>query len=157
VEIARLELADMDATALVHRAALNDALPWLAKLHTPQEDRTYFRNRLFQACEIWGAIDGNALLGFIAFREDWINQLYVLPGAQRKGIGTALLEIAKAAFPRLHAWTFQRNSRARNFYERRGFIPIKWTDGENDEKEPDILYLWEAGSGGTSENLNRDR
>jgi hypothetical protein len=51
VEIARLELADMDATALVHRAALNDALPWLAKLHTPQEDRTYFRNRLFQAAK----------------------------------------------------------------------------------------------------------
>lgn len=143
--ITRLQLTDMDAVALVHRAALDEALPWLAGLHTPQEDRAYFRDRVFQAREIWGAIGGNVLVGLIAFREDWVDQLYVLPRAQRKGLGTTLLDVAVAAFPRLHAWTFQRNSGARDLYERRGFVPIKWTDGENEEKEPDVLYLWEAG------------
>ncbi|HTD14165.1 MAG TPA: GNAT family N-acetyltransferase, partial [Chthoniobacterales bacterium] len=71
------------------------------------------------------------------------DQLYVLPSAQRHGIGTALLDIARGAFSSLNVWTFQRNTAARNFYESRGFVKIKETDGaDNAEKEPDILYFW---------------
>jgi putative acetyltransferase len=69
----------------------------------------------------------------------------VRPDAQRRGIGTALLRIVQAAFPRLQLWTFQRNAPGRRFYETRGFVLVKETDGaRNDEKEPDALYLWEA-------------
>jgi hypothetical protein len=43
----------------------------------------------------------------------------------------------------LQLWTFQRNSRARGFYEARGFNLIERTDGaRNEEREPDALYLW---------------
>ncbi|WP_461320414.1 GNAT family N-acetyltransferase [Bradyrhizobium elkanii] len=42
-----------------------------------------------------GAFDGAAMSGVIAFRDGWIGQLYVLPGAQGRGIGGALLEIAR--------------------------------------------------------------
>lgn len=139
----RLELNDMDAAAAVHRAALLDALPIFQGLHTPEEDQHYFRQHVFQICEVWGGFDESVLAGIIAFRKDWIDQLYVLPGSQRRGIGTALLEIARDAFPSLSAWTFQRNTVARNFYESRGFVKIKETDGaDNAEKEPDILYFW---------------
>jgi putative acetyltransferase len=86
------------------------------------------------------------LVGIIAFRRDWIDQLYVLHGAQRRGIGTALLGVARNAFSSLNAWTFQRNTAARNFCESRGFVKIKETDGsDNAEKEPDILYFWSRG------------
>jgi putative acetyltransferase len=45
----------------------------------------------------------------------------------------------------LHLWTFQRNDRARRFYEGRGFVLVRQTDGSgNEEKEPDALYVWEA-------------
>jgi hypothetical protein len=38
-------------------------------------------------------------------------------------------------------WCFQRNTRARRFYERRGFAPIRFTDGSaNEERCPDVLY-----------------
>jgi GNAT superfamily N-acetyltransferase len=84
------------------------------------------------------------MTGIIAFRDGWIDQLYVLPHAQRRGIGTALLELAQGAFPRLHAWTFQRNTPARRFYAKRSFVLVRETDGAgNEEKEPDALYLWE--------------
>ena len=133
----------MDAAARVHRAALLHALPIFEKLHTPEEDRWYFRERVFPVCEIWGALDDVTLIGIVAFRQDWIDQLYVLPSAQRHGIGTALLDIARGAFSSLNVWTFQRNTAARNFYESRGFLKIKETDGaDNAEKEPDILYFW---------------
>ena len=140
--IRRLELAELDDAAAVHRAAFDDRLPWLAGLHTPEEDRSYFRGRVSTICEVWGAFEDETLVGIVAFREDWIDHLYILPAAQRRGMGTALLDIAKSAFPRLHLWTFQRNIAARNFYEARGFIPVRRTDGDNEENEPDTLYRW---------------
>jgi GNAT superfamily N-acetyltransferase len=139
----QLQLADMDAAARVHRAAFDRALPTLAGLHTPEEDRWFFRERVFKTCEIWGAFDRDAITGMLAFREDWIDQLYVLPEAQGRGLGTALLQVAQNAFDRLQLWTFQRNAQARRFYQARGFALIQETDGaQNEEKEPDALYLW---------------
>lgn len=138
-----LEREDMNAAARVHRLAFDQALPALAGLHTPEEDRWFFRERVFAACELWGAFDGRGMAGIIAFRPDWIDQLYVVPEAQGQGVGTALLDIAKASFARLQLWTFQRNMRARRFYQGRGFVLLRETDGaRNEEKEPDALYLW---------------
>ena len=140
----RLALEDMEAAAAVHRASFDRALPWLVGLHTPAEDRAFYRDQVFRACEVWGAERQGKLVGIIAFRRDWVDQLYVLPDAQRSGVGGTLLEIAQQAFPRLDLWTFQRNLPARRFYEANGFVAVRETDGSgNEEKEPDVLYRWE--------------
>ena len=139
----QLELTDMDAAARVLRAAFDHALPSLAGLHTPQEDRWFFRERVFKTSVVWGAFDDAAMIGMIAFREDWIDQLYVLPEVQGRGVGTELLQVVQSSFDRLHLWTFQRNAQARLFYEAKGFVLVQETDGaRNEEKEPDALYLW---------------
>jgi GNAT superfamily N-acetyltransferase len=79
----------------------------------------------------------------IAFHDDWIEQLYVLPEAQGRGLGSELLDVAKQASARLQLWTFQRNAPARRFYEARGFALVEQTDGaRNEENEPDARYLW---------------
>jgi len=141
--IRQLELADMDAAAGVHRTAFDHALPWLTGLHTPDEDRWFYRERVFTGCQVHGAFEGGALAGIIAFRSDWIDQLYVLPEVHGRGVGSELLQIAKHAFNCLQLWTFQRNLRARRFYEARGFALVEETDGAgNEEKEPDARYLW---------------
>ena len=80
----------MDAAASVHRTAFDHALPWLAGLHTPEEDRWFYRERVFTGCQVHGAFEGGALAGIIAFRNDWIDQLYVLP------------EVLPAVFRRLY-------------------------------------------------------
>jgi putative acetyltransferase len=134
---------DMAEAASVHRTSFDERLPWLAQLHTPEEDRGYWRGHLFATCDIWGAEMDGTLLGVIAFRKDWVDQLYILPSVQGQGIGSRLLDIAKGAHPQLFLWTFQRNTAARRFYEARGFVEIRQTDGAaNEEKEPDILYRW---------------
>jgi len=139
----RLELSDMDAAARIHRIAFDRALPGLAGLHTPEEDRSFFREHVFAACELWGAFGDAGMAAMIAFRKDWIDQLYVLPEAQGRGIGSSLLRRAQTSFERLQLWTFQRNAPARRFYEPRGFTLVRETDGSgNEEKEPDALYLW---------------
>jgi putative acetyltransferase len=141
----RLLLADMPAAALIHRAAFNDRFPWIEEQHTPDEDSDFWSRVVFADCEIWGAENEAGLVGVIAFCKDWIDQLYVLPEAQRKGIGTALLDIAKVAQPSLSVWTFRRNEGARLFYERHGFSAIEETDDSlNEEREPDVLYRWDA-------------
>jgi putative acetyltransferase len=147
MEMRKLELSDMDTAAAVHRTSLLYVLPMFEGRHTPQEDRQYFREHVFPICELWGAFDEQTLVGIIAFRRDWIDQLYVLPDAQRRGVGSALLEIARNKYPSLHAWTFQKNRGARSFYESRKFVNIKETDGsDNAERELDILYRWSRDS-----------
>ena len=141
--IRQLELADMDAAACVHRTAFDHALPWLTGLHTPDEDRWFYRERVFTGCQVHGAFEGGALAAIIAFRSGWIDQLYVLPEVQGRGVGSELLQVAKRAFDCLQLWTFQRNLGARRFYEARGFALVEETDGAgNEEKEPDARYLW---------------
>lgn len=139
----RLAIEDMDAAAVVHRTSFDQALPTLAGLHTPAEDRWFFRERIFPTCQLWGSFSGQELVGFIAFREAWIDQLYILPTWQGRHIGTTLLNIAQSGFDRLNLWTFQRNKNARKFYEKHGFRLVAETDGSrNEENEPDVMYSW---------------
>jgi putative acetyltransferase len=83
--LCQLELEDMDRAAAVHRASFDHALPTLAGLHTPEEDRRFFRERIFATCQVWGYLDEEELVGIIAFREGWVDQLYVLPSSQTTG------------------------------------------------------------------------
>jgi GNAT superfamily N-acetyltransferase len=138
----RLSRPEMDQVAVIFRKFLDARRPWLAGLFAPEEDRAYFRDQVFPKCRIWAAMDG-PVVGFIAFREGWIDQLYVLPPWQRRGAGRALLQIAMRSFPRLQLRTFQSNGPARAFYEAHGFVAIRKTDGsDNEEREPEILYEW---------------
>jgi GNAT superfamily N-acetyltransferase len=139
----QLNYDDMDQAATVHRRSFDHALPTLAGLHTPDEDRWFFRERVFSTCRASGYFEHDELIGFIAFREGWIDHLYVLPTSQRRGVGTALLRVPQSQFRLLSLWTFQRNSVARRFYETHGFVLVEETDGSgNEEKEPDARYTW---------------
>jgi GNAT superfamily N-acetyltransferase len=78
----------------------------------------------------------------VAVGEGFVQQLYILPGYQGLGIGSALLEKAIELAPDgLELWAFQQNERARGFYERRGFVAVEFTDGaNNEERTPDVRY-----------------
>ncbi|WJH42317.1 GNAT family N-acetyltransferase [Aliirhizobium terrae] len=133
----------MAAASRVFRSTFDQRLPWLASLHTPDEDRGFWQDHLFSTCEIWGAEQTGELLGVIAYRKEWVEQLYVLPAAQGQGIGMRLLDHAKAANDALSLWTFQRNADARAFYHGQGFAVVAETDGSgNEEREPDLLLSW---------------
>lgn len=150
IAVRRLGPGEMPAAARVHRASFDAALPWLAGLHTPEEDAGFWRDNVGVRCRVWGVGPEGGLLAVMAVAPGWIEQLYVLPEAQGRGIGTALLGQAQAEEPELSLWTFQRNQGARAFYEARGFRLVRETDGaENEEREPDALYRWrrDAGAG----------
>lgn len=142
------DLADMPAVALLHRTAMRVSLPFLPELHTAEEDRWFFEEKLFPANTVWLAEDAAGLAGYAAAAPGWLNHLYVHPNRQGSGAGSRLLTQAMLDAGELRLWTFQKNARARAFYEARGFILERLTDGaHNEEREPDALYLWRRADG----------
>lgn len=147
--VRRLARTEMAIAAAVMRVSFDDRLPHFTGLHTPEEDEYFFREIVYPSCEVWGAFMRNALVGVIAFHPEEIEQLYIHPAAQRRGIGTALLALAKATARKagtvLELSTFQCNNGARSFYESHGFTPVAFSDGaHNEERAPDIRYRWTA-------------
>jgi putative acetyltransferase len=140
--VRRARIDESDAVAALFRLSRQTAMPYLPDLHTPEEDRTFFRERIFATCAVDVAERNGELAGFCAFREGWIDQFYVHPQHQRAGVGSALLHRALIAQGEVRLWTFQRNAVARRFYEKHGFRCVATTAGENEEHEPDMLYAW---------------
>jgi GNAT superfamily N-acetyltransferase len=138
------EARDAGDIAEVHTVAMREAMPYLPHLHTDEETRGWVAEVVLPRQEVWVAEAGGRVVGVTSLEADMVQQLYILPGYQGIGIGSALLSLAKARRPDgLRLYAFQRNSRARAFYERRGFVAIAFGDGSgNEEGEPDVLYEW---------------
>jgi GNAT superfamily N-acetyltransferase len=145
MEIEEAGPADADALAAIFTASRLAAMPWLARLHSAAEDRRFIADQVIGASDevLLVRREGHPI-GFLALRGAMVEHLYVEPGAQRTGIGSALLEAAKSRRPGgLRLWVFQRNDGARAFYARHGFAEVERTDGAaNEEREPDMLLAW---------------
>jgi GNAT superfamily N-acetyltransferase len=113
--------------------------------HDDGDVRDWFASHVVPDTELWLAEDGaGALLGILVLDGPWLDQLYVEPGMTGRGIGSALVELAKRERPGgLRLWTFVSNVGAQRFYERHGFVEVRRTDGrDNEERAPDVLYVW---------------
>ena len=94
---------------------------------------------------MWVAEDSGTLLGTLDLEAPWIRQLTVFPEFQRRGVGTALLRKARECSPvELRLFTFERNDKARAFYEKHGFVPVAFGISPPPEREPDVEYRWVA-------------
>ena len=137
------KLEEAEEIAALSRTSRAHFLPYLPQLHTPEEDKAFFRNSVFSECEIWVAEDGGQIVGFCAFKGDWLAHLYLRPSHVGRSIGTQLLGKAKDRHHTLKLWVFQQNLPAIRFYVRHGFRKITETDGaSNEERAPDAMYQW---------------
>ena len=136
---------DAARVAEVLLASRKAFLPY-ACLRTDEDIHGWVRAVLVPTGGVTIACVGESIVGVLATARDadasWVTQLYVSPAHVGEEVGTRLLSHALARLPPpVRLWCFQRNVRARRFYEHRGFKPIRFTDGgSNEERLPDVLY-----------------
>ena len=144
VNVRRASAADAPEVATVYIASRRAAVAYLPTVGTDAEIRAFVIDRMVPEQETWLAETDGRIVAVMVLDSDMVDQLYVSPATQRRGIGDRLLTHAKRLRPtglRLH--TFQKNTPARGFYETRGFVAKSFTDGTtNMEHEPDVLYEW---------------
>lgn len=144
--IRRARVADSDRVAdvwLRSRKASTPAIP--PAIHNDTEVREWFRRVVLPTREVWVACSGREIVAVLVLDGDWVDQLYVAPEFTGQGIGSQLVETAKAARPAgLQLWTFQSNAGARRFYERHGFTARDETSRDNEEGAPDVRYVWDG-------------
>ncbi len=138
---------DFETVTSFWRRAREKAFPEFqrAKGHPFEEDQAYFRDVILVKNEIWVAVQDEKPVAFMAISGDFMDQLYVDPDHQRKGIGQALLAHAMTLSPD-HLWlyTLQINTGGRAFYEKNGFRAVKFGTSPAPESEPDVEYHWRA-------------
>nr|WP_236629298.1 MULTISPECIES: GNAT family N-acetyltransferase [Lactobacillus] len=90
--------------------------------------------KYFLSCDIYVAEKDEQVVGFVGLGRRRLDFLYVLPGMQGKGTGSALMKTALAKLPRpVRLDVFTDNERAKNLYQKFGFKVIetrteKWSD-----------------------------
>jgi len=135
---------DADAVADVYLTAFKATYDF-PLAHTDAQVRAWIRDVLVPSGDAWVAVLDGAVVGMLAVRPGDLDQLYNTPDAQGRGVGSRLVERAKALSPGgLGLYTFQVNARARRFYEGRGFVADAFGDGSgNEERQPDVHYTWQ--------------
>jgi GNAT superfamily N-acetyltransferase len=74
---------------------------------------------------VLAGLDGPAV-GLAAMRAEWLDALYVVPSCWGTGVGPrlhdhALTWLRDLGCKRSHLWVLEQNTRARRFYEKRGW------------------------------------
>jgi len=134
---------DAPAVAAVHLRSRAEAMPWLPQLHSDEQTLTWVRDVLLGTQRVAVVEDGGALVAYSAVCDGWLEHLYVLPEAQGRGYGRALLERAQdESGGALRLRVFERNAQARAFYAAAGWREVARGTG-NEEGLPDLTLAWD--------------
>jgi GNAT superfamily N-acetyltransferase len=141
---------DVEPVVRVWHAAGRQAYTFIDRWQrfTLDQARGVFREHIAPSCEVWVAETEDGIVGYLALKGSYVDRLYVSPHKQRQGVGTALLKHAMERSPAgLALHTHQRNTPARVFYEKQGFVAVKYGLSPAPENEPDVEYHWRCPSG----------
>lgn len=134
------DAAQLTELYLATRRAAEPAMP--PQLHSAESVLAHTTGEIAEK-EVWVA-EHDEIVGFAVLDRAFLDALYVGPDHQGFGIGSALLDLAKARRPDGFAlWVFASNAPARGFYHRHGLVELEHTDGSgNEERSPDVRMAW---------------
>jgi chorismate mutase/GNAT superfamily N-acetyltransferase len=134
------DAAELTELYLATRRAAEPAMP--PQVHAPDSVLAFITGTIAEK-QVWVA-ERDEIVGFATLSPAFLDALYVGPDHQGFGIGTALLDLAKAQRPAgFGLWVFASNAPARGFYHRHGLVELEHTDGSgNEERSPDVRMAW---------------
>ena len=110
--------------------------------HPFEEQHAHFVDEVVPSNAIRVMVDGQDVVAFMASTPESIAHLYVRVSNMGQGIGSRLLELAKAeSVGSLWLYTFARNMIARRFYEHHGFTETE-RESQNMWQLEAIRYSW---------------
>ena len=126
------------------RKAAAGAIP--ASVHPDAETYEWVSAVVLPEREVWLTEDaGGRPRAVLVLDGGLVDQLYVDPACTGMGLGSRLIELAKARRPDgLQLWTFVTNTGAQRFYRRHGFAAAE-TSSDNEEGAPAIRFVWTSG------------
>jgi ribosomal protein S18 acetylase RimI-like enzyme len=139
-----LEATDIEAISGVHHRACLIAYRFMNWSYSVAEVEAWYAEKFVKWSWTRAAFDSDdTMVGFIALIDRHLDQLFVDPAYQGRGVGSMLLVSAlKAAPGRITLDVFEENSSARAFYEKHGFqARDRWMNEE--EGAVDLLYVRE--------------
>ena len=143
IQIRNAMLADMEHCARIYNDWV-DRTAWMRRVHTHKDVLRWLETDGFKRRTVLVAEQIGQVVGYVSYdNAPMITALYVRDGCRGNGVDKQLLDAAKAriAGPTC-LWTFVSNRRAQTFYLREGFVEERRTEGDNEEKLPDIFYRW---------------
>ena len=136
---------DIPAVAQVWYRAGRDAYPYLPgwRAMTPELALEVLCKHIAAHCDVYVIHSGAAIAGYLALDGSYVDRLYIDPPHQGRGLGTALMEHARRLRPQgLELHTHQQNVAACAFYERLGFVAVRYGVSPPPESAPDVEYHW---------------
>ncbi len=114
---------DLDQILEVWYHASKVAHPFLTEEFLAVE-RENILNVHMPKASTWVHEDAGRVVGFIALIGNEVGAIFVSPKMQGRGIGQALMNLARDQHDTLELDVFEANSLGRGFYEKYGFIQI---------------------------------
>ena len=146
MELRRANGDEAPAIGELYWRAREAAVPAIPPSVHPHDDvLDHFATVVLPHRDTWVAVEEEKIVGLLVLEPGWVDHLYLEPTRTGEGIGGRLVDHAKALQPDgLDLWAFRSNTGARRFYERHGFVAVAFTEGDNEEGEPDVRYHWDG-------------
>ena len=138
MDIRKKLIGDIQELVRIKLDAQRASMPFKQFIRSAEEEAKYIESRV-AICEIWIAEENSHILGFCAFGNEYLEELFVDPKQYRQGVGSLLLEKAKESCKLLKLTVDAPNQEARLFYESQGFVRIEKLN-DNDA----YLYEWHS-------------
>jgi putative acetyltransferase len=137
---------DLDPVVDLWYDTWHATFPDLRHHESKEEWRRRFETEIAVEERVYVAEVDGRLAGFLAVKDrgdgqGYLHEIFVAPELQGRGVGSALMEMAKSLAPaglRLH--TLLRNTQAAAFYERHGFTQV--STGIGRVGLPNAQYAW---------------